>query len=42
MYQEYEEAGTDLAQALSKKEAMQRQKGMDAGVAKVRACHLWV
>ena len=33
-YQEFEEAGTDLAQALNKKEKVLKQRGMDADVAK--------
>lgn len=34
IYQAYEEAGTDLAQALGKKEAIAKQKNMDPNVAK--------
>eukprot|EP00993_Chasmostoma_nieuportense_P001459 NODE_233_length_2629_cov_4.838529_g218_i0.p2 GENE.NODE_233_length_2629_cov_4.838529_g218_i0~~NODE_233_length_2629_cov_4.838529_g218_i0.p2 ORF type:complete len:335 (+),score=70.29 NODE_233_length_2629_cov_4.838529_g218_i0:1350-2354(+) len=33
-YQEFEEAGTDLAQTLGKKDAIAKQRGMDADVAK--------
>jgi hypothetical protein len=34
IYQAYEEAGTDLAQALGRKEAIAKQKNMDPDVAK--------
>jgi flavin reductase (DIM6/NTAB) family NADH-FMN oxidoreductase RutF len=34
VYQEYEEAGTDLAQALNKKESVKKQRGMNPDIAK--------
>jgi hypothetical protein len=34
VYQQYEEAGTDLGQALSKKETIEKARSMDASIAK--------
>ena len=37
MYQEFEEAGTDIAQALNKKEAVSKAKSMNVDVSKALA-----